>query len=424
MGKGVRRSSKKEEQPIETASPGGVAGVVVEAREALRELVLNAGFAVFAELLEEDREAVCGPRYSREGEREAYRHGSERGRLVFGGRQVRFRRPRVRTVGGEELALPSWEAMKDQDPLEERAVQQVLCGVSTRKYDASLEELSAGEESAGTSKSSVSRRFVARTRGQIQAFLSRPLGDLDLPVLMLDGTTLGRHLLVVALGIDRDGKKHVLGVVEGTTESAAVCRSLLRMLIDRGLPVERRRLVVIDGSKGLAAALKSTFGEWIVIQRCRVHKARNVMEHLPKHLRPWFQVRLRKIWKLEDADAAQRRLLALAKEIETEYPGAAGSLREGLEHTLTVNRLGLSGALLRTLRSTNPIENLQGRIKDTARNVKRWRNGSMVLRWAVTGLMAAETRFRRIRGYNDLDQLEAGLEQLIEIELDKEALVA
>ena len=424
MGKGVRRSTKKEELPVETTRPSGVAGVVMEAREALRELVLNAGFAVFAELLEEDREAVCGPRYSREGEREAYRHGSEVGRLVFGGRQVRLRRPRVRSVDGEELALPSWEAMKDQDPLEERAVQQVLCGVSTRKYDASLEELPGGQESAGTSKSSVSRRFVARTRGQIQAFLSRPLGDLDLPVLMLDGTTLGRHLLVVALGIDRDGKKHVLGVVEGTTESSAVCRRLLRTLIDRGLRVERRRLVVIDGSKGLAAALQTTFGEWIVIQRCRVHKARNVIEHLPKHLRPWFQVRLRKIWKLDDADEAQRRLLALAKELETEYPGAAASLREGLEQTLTVNRLGLSGALLRTLRSTNPIENLQGRMKDVARNVKRWRNGSMVLRWAVTGLIEAETRFRRIRGYRDLDQLETGLEQLIEIELDKETLIA
>jgi transposase-like protein len=272
---------------------------------------------------------------------------------------------------------------------------------------------------------------VARTRAQIDAFLSRPLGDLDLPVLMLDGTTLGRHLLIVALGIDREGNKHVLGVVEGTTESAAVCRGLLRRLIDRGLPVERRRLVVLDGSKGLAKAVQTTFGKWAVVQRCRVHKSRNILEHLPKHLRPWFQVRLRKIWKLEKADDAKRELLALAKELEREYPGAAGSLREGLEETLTVNRLGLSGALLRSLRSTNPIENLpalgrhrQGRMKDTARNVKRWRNGSMVLRWAVTGLMEAETRFRRVRGYRDLDQLEAGLKRLIQVELDKEALIA
>ena len=424
MGKSVRRSARKEEQEVVAEDPGGVAGVVVEAREALRDLVLSAGFAIFAELLEEDREALCGARYARGGDRQAYRHGSDEGRLVFGGRQVRLRRPRVRSVEGEELALASWEAMKEQDPLEDRAVQQVLCGVSTRKYDASLEELPPGQESAGTSKSSVSRRFVARTRSQIQAFLSRPLGELDLPVLMLDGTTLGRHLLLVALGIDRQGNKHVLGVVEGTTESAAVCRRLLRTLIDRGLRVERRRLIVVDGSKGLAAALQSTFGEWIVIQRCRVHKSRNVLEHLPKHLRPWFQVRLRKIWKLDDADEAQRRLLALAKELEIEYPGAAGSLREGLEDTLTVNRLGLSGALLRTLRSTNPIENLQGRVKDTARNVKRWRNDSMVMRWAVTGLMAAETRFRRIRGYRDLDQLETGLQRLIHVELDKEALIA
>lgn len=424
MGKNVRRSGSREEAAVEEFELSGVAGVLIAARESLRELVLHAGFAVFAELLEEDREAVCGPRYSREGEREAYRHGSEVGRLVFGGRQVRLRRPRVRSLEGQEISLPSWEAMKDQDPLSDRAVQQMLCGVSTRKYARSLEEIPPGASSVGTSRSSVSRRFVARTRRQIQTFLSRPLGDLDLPVLMLDGTRLGRHLLIVALGIDRDGNKHVLGVVEGTTESAAVCRRLLRTLIDRGLVVERRRLVVIDGSKGLAKALKTTFGQWIVIQRCRVHKSRNVLEHLPKHLRPWFQVRLRKIWKLEDPEQAQRQLLTLARELEREYPGAAASLREGLEETLTVNRLGLSGALLRTLRSTNPIENLQGRMKDVASNVKRWRNGSMVLRWAVTGLIEAQEHFRRIRGYRDLDQLEIGLERLIENPLDKEALIA
>ena len=371
MGKSVRRSPRKEEESPAVEGLSGVVGLVMEAREALRELVLSAGFAVFAELLEEDREALCGPRYARGGPREAYRHGSETGRLVFGGRQVQLRRPRVRSVEGEELSLPSWEAMKDEDLLQDRAVQQIVCGVSTRKYSDSLEDLPEDRASVGTSKSSVSRRFVARTRSQIQTFLSRPLGDLDLPVLMLDGTTLGRHLLIVALGIDRDGNKHVLGVAEGPTESAAVCRRLLRMLIDRGLAVERRRLVVIDGSKGLAKAIETTFGQWIVIQRCRVHKSRNVLEHLPKHLRPWFQVRLRKIWKLEEADDAKRELLALAKELEREYPGAAASLREGLEETLTVNRLGLSGALLRTLRSTNPIENLQGRMKDVARNVKR-----------------------------------------------------
>ena len=424
MGKSVRRSGRKEESEVQAGQLHGVAGVVLEAREALRELVLSAGFAVFAELLEEDREALCGPRYERDGEREAYRHGSEAGRLVFGGQQVRLRRPRVRSVAGQELSLPSWEAMQDEDPLEERAVQQILCGVSTRQYADSLEDLAEGQSSVGTSRSSVSRRFVARTRSQIQTFLSRPLGDLDLPVLMLDGTRLGRHLLVVALGIDREGNKHVLGIVEGTTESAAVCRRLLRTLLERGLSVERRRLVVIDGSKGLAKAIATTFGDWVVVQRCRVHKARNVLEHLPKHLRPWFQVRLAKIWKLEDPQDAQRKLVALARELEGEHPGAAASLREGLEESLTVNRLGLSGALLRTLRSTNPIENLQGRMKYVARNVKRWRNGSMVLRWAVTGLMEAETRFRRIRGYRDLDQLEIGLEQLIENPLDKEALIA
>jgi transposase-like protein len=261
---------------------------------------------------------------------------------------VRLSKPRVRSVAGEELSLPTWEAYRDEDPLGERAVEQILCGVSTRKYDRSLEPLGGEHESVGTSKSSVSRRFVARTRRQVEVFLSRPLEDLDLPVLMFDGVEMGRHLLIVALGIAWDGHKHVLGLVEGSTESSEVCRHLLRQLIARGLRVERRRLIVMDGSKGLAKAIRKTFGRWCVVQRCRVHKMRNVTDHLPKHLRPWFQAKIRKAWKIASAEEAKSKLFALARELETEHPGAAASLREGLDETLTVNWLGMSGALLQT----------------------------------------------------------------------------
>lgn len=203
-----------------------------------------------------------------------------------------------------------------------------------------------------------------------------------------------------------------------------MCRTLLRQLIDRGLVVERRRLIVLDGSKGLLAAVTKTFGDWCLVQRCRVHKARNVTEHLPKHVRPWFRAKLRRAWTANSVKEAESRLLSLAQEMEEDHPGAAGSLREGLEQTLTVNRLGLSGALLQTLRSTNPIENLHGSIKNTARQVKRWRGGSMVVRWAITGILEAESRFRKVRGYRELHQLDAGLAKLIKPGVDVEAVFA
>ena len=215
----------------------------------------------------------------------------------------------------------------------------------------------------------------------------------------------------MALGIDRDGKKHVLGVVEGTTESEATCRSLLRDLIERGLPVERCRLWVIDGGKGLRKAIRTTFGDWALIQRCQVHKLRNVLDHLPKNKHTWVRAAIRKAWGSAKENEAKRKLLDLASQLESDHPGAAGSLREGLDDTLTLIGLGVKpGALHRTLCSTNPIENLIGGTKGIARNVKRWRGGRMVLRWSVTGLIEAEKKFRRIRGHRDLPLLIAALD--------------
>ncbi len=266
------RKAERQENPLLEA--------VVAARSDLRALVMDAGFGVLGSLLEEDRAELCGERYARSQQRRAYRHGYDEGSLVMGGRRVKVRKPRARSVDGQELPLPHWERFKATDPLEERAVEQILCGVTTRKYERSLEQLDDGRASSGTSRSSVSRRFVARTAKQVQQYLAQPLNEVDLPVLVIDGTHMGKHLLVIAMGIDADGVKHVLGVVEGTTESSHVCRSLLRQLIERGMPVERARLVVIDGSKGLRKAVRDTFGEWALIQRCRVHKIKNVLEHL------------------------------------------------------------------------------------------------------------------------------------------------
>ena len=296
------RKAERQENPLLEA--------VVAARSDLRALVMDAGFGVLGSLLEEDWAELCGERYARSQQRRAYRHGYDEGSLVMGGRRVKVRKPRARSVDGQELPLPHWERFKATDPLEERAVEQILCGVTTRKYERSLERLDDGRASSGTSRSSVSRRFVARTAKQVQQYLAQPLNEVDLPVLVIDGTHMGKHLLVIAMGIDADGVKHVLGVVEGTTESSHVCRSLLRQLIERGMPVERARLVVIDGSKGLRKAVRDTFGEWALIQRCRVHKIKNVLEHLPGHIRPWFAAKIRKAWKAETAsgsDQAARR---------------------------------------------------------------------------------------------------------------------
>ena len=386
--------------------------VLVGATEGLYELIVDTGLQVLAALLEDDRTALCGPRSKPSEERHAYRHGFDRGQLVLGGRKVSVPKPRVRTKDGEEISLTAWEELAAEDPLRRRVVEQMLIGVSTRKYERSLEDLPVPLRSVASKKSSVSRRFVAKTQEQVGEFLGRCLEDLDLPILMIDGTAMGDSILIVAVGIDADGKKHVLGVREGTTESFETCRSLLRDLIERGLSVERARLAVIDGSKGLDKALRRVFGGWIQIQRCQVHKMRNVQEHLPKTHWPFARERLRQAWLRSDSyEQAHKRLLDLAASLDDQHPGAAASIREGLTETLTLLKLGIQpGPLFRTLRSTNIIENLQGTLKATARRVKRWRGGAMVLRWAVSGIMEAEAKFRRVRGHKDIPYLVSALQ--------------
>lgn len=384
--------------------------VLLGARLALREMFVSAGRQVFAALLEEDRTALCGPRHQPQPARQAYRHGSEVGQVVLGGRKIRLLKPRVRSVAGEELELPTWRDVSQEDPLQDRVFEQMLVGVSTRGYERSLEPLGEDLASVGVSRSSVSRRFVTRTARQVGEFLSRPLEALELPVIMLDGTGLGDHVLVVALGIDITGKKHVLGVVEGSTESEGVCGNLLRSLIERGLLVERARLFVIDGGKGIRKAIRVVFGDWALVQRCQVHKLRNIADHLPEGKKTWARAAVRRAWAAGTPAAARRKLRDLASQLEEPHPGAAASVREGLDETVTILDLNLKGSLVRTLCSTNPIENLQGSIKRVSRRVKRWRGGSMALRWTATALMEAERTFRRIKGHREMPQLLAALE--------------
>jgi putative transposase len=378
-------------------------------RSTLLDTVITTGSIEAIRMLEEQREALCGPKHSQDGERRAYRHGHCPGSLVMGGRRVTLPRPRVRTLEGRELELPAWKQWSDEDPLEERALQQMLLGVSTRGYSSSLEALPAPLPERGKSRSAVSRRFVRGTQKRLAGLLNRDLSGLRLAVLMIDGIHFDDHVVLAALGIDESGHKHVLGGGEGATENARACKGLLEDLISRGLVTDHALLVVIDGAKALHKAAKDVFGDRALIQRCQEHKKRNVADQLPESLRPSVRRAMNQAYESSDAKRALRLLENLAARLEGEHPGAAASLREGLAETLTVIELGLTGALRLTLRTTNPIDNLFGSVRKVSRRVKRWKGGRMMLRWCAASVLDAATRFRKIRGYAEMPKLVAAL---------------
>lgn len=383
--------------------------VVVGAADSLLELTFETGRQVLEKLLEADQERLCGRKGVHAAERLAYRHGHDDGVVVLGGRKVRVKKPRVRSVEGVEMHLPTYEQFSQEDPLLARVYEQLVVGVSTRKYARSLEPLPEDLTAVATSKSEVSRNFAARTEAQLEAFLRRPLDALDLPVMMIDGVYVGDHVLLVALGVDRDGHKQILGLWEGTTEHELTCRGLLRELIERGLKVEQPRLFVIDGGKGLRKAIQQVFGNWAVLARCRQHKVENVAGHVPKQKKAWVRSQLRRAYDSATVAQATKRLDRLAKSLEVSHPSAAASIREGQDETLTLLRLEVDAILARSLRTTNLIENINGTFRNVTRRVKRWRDGKMILRWGATALIEAQQRFQRVKGYRQLPRLISSL---------------
>ncbi len=318
--------------------------LLVDTRTELLELALRSGLKVFTTMLEEDRTAICGLRYAHEPDRPASRAGSVRSEVVLGGRTVAIQRPRVRTADGE-VALPTFATMAHRDPLDRRAVEQMLVGVATRQYARSREPITADLESRGTSKSAVSRRFVAKTQAQLETWQAAPLEDLDRVGLLLDGVHVGEHCVIVALGVAGDGTKHALGLWEGSTENATVCQSLLSNLQSRGLRTDRSLLILLDGSKALREAVRETFGDVALVQRCQIHKLRNILDHLPERQRPWVKAIVQRAYRSADVATATRLLQDLARRLDTGHPSAAASVREGLEETLTIVALGLSEGL-------------------------------------------------------------------------------
>jgi transposase-like protein len=361
-----------------------VQGVLRDVRHAFLGLCIDAGQKVLAALMESDRIALCGAKGVPDAQRRAVRGGSTASQVVLGGQRIAVRRPRARSLSDGELTLPSFEWAANGDPLDAATMAAIAAGVSTRRYASTQEPVSPAHQPSAASKSAVSRRFVQLSQEQLAQWLARPLGELDLPVVMIDGIHFRDRVILLAIGIDAQGNKHVLGLREGSTEAARVVASLLSDLIDRGLDAQRMRLWVVDGGKALRKAIVQTFGATALIQRCQEHKRRNVLEHLPEDMHASVKRALKDAWSASDAELGRRQLQRLANSLQAKHPGAAASLREGLEETMTVQELGITGALYRTLRTTNPIENLNGSVARYCRNVKRWGDGQMVLRWVAS----------------------------------------
>ncbi len=377
------------------------------AREGLLAMSVSVGWRVLAEMMQEEVTAKVGPKHAKLPGRTATRHASAPGSVVLGGRRVKVQRPRARTTEGSEVRLDTYAAFADDDLLSAVVFERMLAGLATRRHRAAGEPVGTEVEAqaTSTSKSSVSRRFVAKTKKALEELMARDLSELEVVALMLDGVNFAEHCCVVALAICADGTKVPVGLWLGDTENKTVVTNLLADLVDRGLSAEGGLLVVIDGAKALAAAVGKVFGDTALVQRCTLHKRRNVGDHLPESERGWVDARLAKAFNHADPAAGLRMARDLARQLETRWPDAAASLREGLEEMFTVRRLGIGDRLARTLTSTNPIESMISVGRSTTHNVKRWRDGTMVKRWAAAGMLNAERSFRRVKGCKDMPKL-------------------
>jgi len=385
-----------------------IAGV---AREGLLAVSVAAGMAVMAAMFEAEVTAVTGPKGRHNPDRVAVRHGTGKGSVTLGGRRVEVGRPRARTVDGHEVPLQAYSAFARDDLLGQVVLERMLAGVATRRHARIAEPLGKDvlEGARSTGRSAVSRRFVRQTETALAELLARDLSGLDIKVLMLDGEHMAGRCVIVALAITADGRKLPVGLWDGATENKTVVRSMLADLVCRGLSAEDGLLVVIDGAKALRAGVNEVFGGLAAVQRCTLHKRRNVADHLPDKDKAWVDAKLVKAFNHPDPELGLRNAQHLAGLLDKAHPGAANSLREGLEEMFTVARLGIDGRLAKTLVTSNPVESMISIARTTNRNVTRWRDGQMVLRWTAAGMLNAERSFRRIKGYKQMPQLVAAL---------------
>ena len=393
-----------------------LANVAGAAREGLLAMSVAVGLRVLVEMMDDEVTTKVGPKHAKLPERQASRHGTAPGSVVLGGRRVKVERPRARTTEGTEVPVETYATFADDDPLATVVMERMLAGLATRRHRAANEPVGEAveAEASSTSRSSVSRRFVAKTKAALDELMSRDLSTLTVAALMVDGVVFAEQCCVVALAICADGTKVPVGLWLGDTENTTVVTHLLADLVDRGLSVVGGLLVVIDGAKALARAVRKVFGDQALIQRCTLHKRRNVTDHLPEPERGWVDQRMARAFNHADAEAGLRQARDLARQLETRWPDAAASLREGLDDMFTVRRLGVGDRLAKTLTSTNPIESMISVGKTTTRNVKRWRDGTMIKRWMAAGMLNAERSFRRVKGCKDMPTLVAALAHHVE----------
>ena len=394
----------KREMLVEVPLP--MVEVWEEMQAQVEQLTGQAGLRIISAILENEVTRRVGPSHQPGPESGAVRWGRQPGYVVFGGRKVAIERPRVRTRKGKEVELDSYTRLQ-HDGRRQRAVREgIVAGLTSRNYRRAVQSVMEGY---GIEKSSVSREFVQASAAQLQELCEKKLEGLDLVAILIDGIHLGKQVLVVALGIEISGRKHVLGLWQGATENTTVVKELLEDLVARGLNPDRRYLFVIDGAKALRAGIERVFGERAEVQRCQIHKRRNVKEHLSKSAQGDTDRRIRNAYAMTEYAAAKAELEKIFRQLERINSSAARSLEEGLEETLTVHRLGVGGLLRQTLASTNPIESCFSIVEKVARNVKRWRAGDHALRWTATGLLEAEKKFHKVKGYRELEILQRKL---------------
>jgi len=419
MGKSYQRKTRRSRRKMQDLAKDGVRVEVAEGKAsfqmvlpmspllsevagAIEQTATQVGLLMMKALIDEEVEQIAGRRYGHRADRHATRWGHDEGHVIFGGRKVAMPRPRVRSVEGREVPLERYQAFAHPQRMQEAVSQRILRRVSTRDYAGVLDEVCEGY---GIQKSSVSRHWKAASRQQLKQMLERPLGDLDLCVVFLDGKEFHDFTLIVAVAVDCQGRKHVLGLWSGATENAEVCGALLDDLIERGLSKDKSYLFVLDGAKALRKAVTSRFGSKALIQRCRVHKKRNLQKYLPKKYHGMLSLKLKMAWGMTEYDKAYKELGKVHDWLASINQAAAASLEEGMEETLTINRLGLPPPLRRIFSSTNLIESCFSRAGDLCRGVKRWRDGNMACRWAASVLLDAQSRFRRIQAYSQLPLL-------------------
>jgi transposase-like protein len=413
----IRQQGKVNEQELATFLTKNGQGLlpmvelIEQSRMACDQLIDVTGRAVLQTVLQLSAAQVAGGPQQQGKRRSAdvVFHGRQAGQVMLSDRKIQVQHPRLRRKGrgGKEVEVPAYTAMQTPSALGERMLDTLLRGVSTRNYKDVIPEMA---QTIGVSKSSVSRRAVEASEAELEALLGRRFDELKILIIYIDGVVFGEHTMIGAVGVDAEGHKHVLGIREGATENATVVTELLEDIRARGVHLKQKRLFVIDGSKALRAAINAVFGADQPVQRCRAHKLRNVLDHLPEEQKEQVKSLMRAAWKME-WKAGMKRMRKLAEWLEREYPSAAASLREGLEECFTINRLELPPTLQRCLATTNIIESPHAGVRIRTRRVTHWQNGSMVRRWMASAFLRTEKNFRRIMGHRELWTLEAILSE-------------